>query len=103
MTSWLNALGAGKGSDICSLTAVTGKRVSDVTNGQQQCTKSLSSVSGSLKPLAGLLKGLTIKGATVKGDTADFSNAKTTPELAASIIKSFKAIKIDSKWYVTTT
>lgn len=99
----LNAMGAGKGSEICSLTAVNGKRASDVTNGQQQCTKSLSSVSGSLKPLAGLLKGLTIKGATVKGDKADFSNAKTTPELAAAFIKGLKAIKIDGKWYVSTT
>ena len=102
MTSWLNALVGGKTSDICTLTAVDGKRVADVNNGQEQCTKRLAPVTNNLKSLSSVLKGLTIKGATVKGDTATFDKATTTPQLAAQVIKSFKAVKIDGKWYVTT-
>ena len=102
MTAWLNALVDGKTADICSLTAVDGKLITDVQGGQEQCTKGLGSLAGSLKSAGSLFDGLTITGATVKGDKATFDQAKTKPELAATVIKSLAAVKIGSKWYVTT-
>ncbi|OFE18033.1 hypothetical protein BA895_12880 [Humibacillus sp. DSM 29435] len=102
MTAWLNALVDGKTADICTLTAVGGKLVSDVSGGQEQCTKSLGTLAGSLKSAGSLFDGLTIKGATITGDKATFDKATTKPELAAQVIKSLAAVKIGSKWYVTT-
>ncbi|MEO6999811.1 MAG: hypothetical protein ABI112_17185 [Terracoccus sp.] len=101
MTAWLNALVDGKTADICALTAVDGKIASDV-GGNAQCTKSLGSLAGSLKSASSLFEGLTIKGATVKGNKATFETATTKPELAAQLIKALAAVKIGSKWYVTT-
>lgn len=102
MTAWLNALVDGKTSDICALTAIDGKLISDVQGGQEQCTKGLGAMAGSLKSASKLFDGLTIKGATVKGDKATFEKATTKPELAAQVISSLAAVKIGSKWYVTT-
>lgn len=103
MTSYLNALAAGKTEDVCALTAFGDKRFQDVPNGLEQCKKGLSGFSDALKPLADLLDGLRIEGATVKGDKATFTKAKTTPELASTLIQTLKAVKIDGKWYVTTS
>lgn len=102
MTAWLTALVDGKTADICTLTAVDGKLITDVKGGKEQCTKGLGSLAGSLKSAGSLFDGLTIKGATVKGDKATFEKATTTPDLAAQVIKSLAAVKIGSKWYVTT-
>ncbi|MDN5765316.1 MAG: hypothetical protein L0H96_19620 [Humibacillus sp.] len=102
MTAWLNALVDGKTSDICTLTAINGKLITDVKGGQEQCTKGLGAMAGSLKSASKLFDGLTIKGATVKGDKATFEKATTKPELAAQVISSLAAVKIGSKWYVTT-
>ncbi len=102
MTAWLNALVDGKTADICTLTAVDGKLVTDVKGGKEQCTKGLGALAGSLKSAGSLFDGLTITGATIKGDKATFEKATTKPELAAQVISSLAAVKIGSKWYVTT-
>lgn len=102
MTAWLNALVDGKTADICTLTAINGKLITDVRGGKEQCTKGLGSLAGSLKSAGSLFDGLTITGATIKGGKATFEKATTKPGLAAQVIASLAAVKIGSKWYVTT-
>ena len=102
MTAFVNALINGKTADICSLTALDGKIVADVQGASEQCTKSFGSLAGSLKSAGSLFEGLTVTGATVNGDKATFDKATTKPELAAQLIKPLAAVKIGSKWYVTT-
>lgn len=102
MTAWLNALVDGKTADICALTAINGKLITDVQGGQEQCTKGLGTLAGSLKSAGSLFDGLTITGATIKGDKATFEKATTKPALAAQVIAGLAAVKIGSKWYVTT-
>lgn len=101
MTSWLTAMFAGDTKAVCSLMASQGKAISDVPQAVETCSSMIGTMLEQLQPLAGAFSGLTIEGATVKGDTATFESATTKPDMAAQIIRSFKAVRIDGNWYVT--
>ncbi|HEU5144746.1 MAG TPA: hypothetical protein VFT81_06180 [Dermatophilaceae bacterium] len=101
MTSWLNAMFAGDKEAVCSLMASGGKAIADVPQAVETCSSMIGGMLDQLQPLAGAFKGLTIEGATVSGDTASFESATTEPAMAAQIISSFKAVRIDGDWYIT--
>lgn len=101
MTSWLMAMFAGDTTAVCSLMASQGKAIADVPQAVETCSSMIGTMLDQLEPLAGAFTGLTIEGATVTGDTATFENATTQPAMAAQIIQSFKAVRIDGDWYVT--
>lgn len=101
MTSWLKAMFAGDKEAVCALMASGGKAIADVPNAVQACSDMIGSMLDQLKPLADAFQGLTIEGATVSGDTATFESVTTTPPTAAQIVKTFKAVRIGGKWYIT--
>lgn len=101
MTSWLRAMFAGDTTAVCSLMASQGKAIADVPQAVETCSSMIGTMLDQLEPLAGAFTGLTIEGATVTDDTATFENATTQPAMAAQIIRSFKAVRIDGDWYVT--
>lgn len=101
MTSWLMAMFAGDTKNVCALMASNGKAIADVPQAVETCSSMIGTMLEQLQPLAGAFQGLTIEGATVTGDTATFESATTEPAMAAQIIRSFKALRIDGKWYVT--
>lgn len=101
MTSWLKAMFVGDKESVCALMASGGKAIADVPDAVQACSGMIGTMLDQLKPLADAFQGLTIEGATVSGDTATFESVTTTPPTAAQIVKSFKAVRINGKWYVT--
>lgn len=101
MTSWLGAMVGGKSADVCNLMASNGKPIASLDGASDACAKAIAPTLQQLSSLGQYFEGLSIKGATVKGENATFDAATTTPAMAASVIKNFKAVKIDSKWYVT--
>jgi hypothetical protein len=101
MTAWLTALLAGDSSTVCGLMAVKGTAIEDLPDAKQQCAKAVTPMLGQLKSVKDLFKGLKVQGAKVQGDTATFDAAKTTPDMAASIIKNLKAVRLKGKWYIT--
>ena len=101
MTSWLNAMFAGDKAAVCALMASGGKAIADVPQAVETCSSMIGGMLDQLEPLAAAFKGLTIEGATISGDTASFESATTEPAMAAQIIRSFKAVRINGDWYVT--
>lgn len=101
MTSWLMAMFAGDTEAVCSLMASQGKAIADVPQAVETCSSMIGTMLEQLAPLADAFSGLTIDGATITGDTATFENATTQPTMAAQIIRSFKAVRIDGDWYIT--
>jgi hypothetical protein len=101
MTSWLMAMFAGDTEAVCSLMASQGKAIADVPQAVETCSSMIGTMLEQLAPLADAFSGLTIQGATITGDTATFENATTQPTMAAQIIRSFKAVRIDGDWYIT--
>lgn len=101
MTSWLGAMVGGKSADVCNLMASNGKPIASLDGASDACAKAIGPTLQQLSSLGQYFEGLSIKGATVEGENATFDAATTTPAMAASVIKNFKAVKIDSKWYIT--
>ncbi|WP_440304145.1 hypothetical protein [Intrasporangium sp.] len=101
MTAWLTALLAGDSATVCGLMAVKGTAIEDLPDAKQQCAQAVTPMLGQLKSVKDLFKGLKVQGAKVQGDTATFDAAKTTPDMAASIIKNLKAVRLKGKWYIT--
>lgn len=101
MTSWLTAMFAGDTTAVCSLMASQGKAIADVPQAVETCSSMIGTMLEQLQPLAGAFSGLTIEGATITGDSATFESATTQPAMAAQIISSFKAVRIDGLWYIT--
>lgn len=102
MVSWLGAMVAGKGTEVCNLMAAGGKAVSEIPGAGEACGQKITPLLEQLSSFGGVLRNLTIKGATVNGNNATFESATTEPALAAQVISSFKAVKIGSKWYITS-
>lgn len=101
MTSWLMAMFAGDTAAVCSLMASRGKAIAEVPQAVETCSSMIGTMLEQLAPLADAFRGLTIDGATITGDTATFESATTQPAMAAQIIRSFKAVRIDGDWYIT--
>lgn len=101
MTSWLRALVGGDSSNVCGLMAANGTAIADLPSAKEQCAQAVTPMLEQLKSVGDPFKGLTVTGATVRGDTATFESAKTTPAMAAPIIKNLKAVRLGGKWYVT--
>jgi hypothetical protein len=101
MTSWLMAMFGGDTEAVCSLMASQGKAIAEVPQAVETCSSMIGTMLEQLAPLADAFSGLTIDGATITGDTATFENATTQPAMAAQIIRSFKAVRIDGDWYIT--
>jgi hypothetical protein len=101
MTGWLSALLAGDSSTVCGLMAVNGTAIEDLPNAKEQCAQAVTPMLVQLKSVKDMFKGLKVQGAKVQGDTATFEAAKTTPDMAASIIKNLKAVRLKGKWYIT--
>ena len=101
MTSWLNAMVSGDSKNVCGLMATGGKAIEDIPNAVDTCGKQIAPMLSSVKSLGDMFKGLTITGATVSGNNATFAAATTTPVMAKQVISSFKAVKLNGKWYVT--
>jgi hypothetical protein len=101
MTSWLMAMFAGDTAAVCSLMASQGKAIAEVPQAVETCSSMIGTMLEQLAPLADAFRGLTIDGATITGDTATFESATTQPAMAAQIIRSFKAVRIDGDWYIT--
>jgi hypothetical protein len=101
MTSWLGAMVAGEGQTVCNLMATDGKAIPSIPGAAQACGSTITPMLDQIKQLGAAFEGLTITGATVKGNTATFESVTTTPALAADVVSSFKAVKIDGKWYIS--
>ncbi|HET8594637.1 MAG TPA: hypothetical protein VFM07_05265 [Intrasporangium sp.] len=101
MSGWLTALLAGDSSTVCGLMAVNGTAIEDLPDAKEQCAQAVTPMLVQLKSVKDMFKGLKVQGAKVQGDTATFDTAKTTPDLAAGIIKNLKAVKLKGKWYIT--
>ena len=101
MTSWLNAMVSGDGNNVCRLMAINGKAISSIPGAAEACISKITPMLDQIKQLGGAFEGLTISGATVKGNTATFESVTTEPAMAADVVASFKAVKVDDKWYVT--
>lgn len=101
MRSWLRAMLAGDTKAVCALMASNGKAIAEVPQAVETCSGMIGTMLDQLRPLAPQFTGLAVSGATITGDTATFENATTKPAMAAQIIKAFKAVRIDGKWYVT--
>lgn len=101
MTSWLTAMLEGDGTVVCGLMASGETAIADLPAAQGQCAEMIAPMLKQLSAVKEMFGGLTITGATVSGDTASFESAKTKPALAADIIASLKAVRLDGKWYVT--
>jgi hypothetical protein len=101
MTSWLAAMVSGDGNTVCRLMATGGKPITSIPGAAPACGKKITPMLDQLKELGAAFKGLQITGATVKGDTATFESVTTEPALAADVVRSFKAVRVGGKWYVT--
>lgn len=101
MTSWLAAMVSGDGDTVCRLMSTGGKPIPSIPGAAPACGKKITPMLEQLKELGAAFKGLQITGATVKGDTATFESVTTEPALAADVVRSFKAVRIAGKWYVT--
>lgn len=101
MTSWLAAMVSGDGNTVCGLMSTGGKPIASIPGAAPACGKKITPMLEQLKELGAAFKGLKITGATVKGDTATFESVTTEPALAADVVRSFKAVRIAGKWYVT--
>ncbi|WP_344057957.1 hypothetical protein [Terrabacter lapilli] len=101
MTSWLAAMVSGDGNTVCRLMATGGKPITSIPGAAPACGKKITPMLDQLKELGAAFKGLRITGATVKGDTATFESVTTEPALAADVVRSFKAVRVGGKWYVT--
>ncbi|GAA6524537.1 hypothetical protein [Intrasporangium sp. DVR] len=101
MESWLAALVAGQGEDVCSLMASDGRAVESIKGAAAACGEALTPLLSSLQELNGMFEDVEIAGATVVEDLATFEAATTKPALAAQVIHRFKAVKIKEKWFVT--
>ncbi|GAA2034704.1 hypothetical protein GCM10009740_26680 [Terrabacter terrae] len=101
MTSWLGAMVSGDGNTVCRLMSTGGKAIPSIPGAAAACGKKITPMLDQLKELGAAFKGLQITGATVKGDTATFDSVTTEPALAADVVRSFKAVRIGGKWYVT--
>jgi len=101
MTSWLGAMVSGDGNTVCRLMSTGGKPIPSIPGAAAACGKKITPMLDQLKELGAAFKGLQITGATVKGDTATFDSVTTEPALAADVVRSFKAVRIGGKWYVT--
>lgn len=101
MTSWLTAMLEGNGTTVCGLMASGDTAIVQLPAAQEQCAEMIAPMLGQLSSVKAMFGGLKITGATVSGDTADFASATTKPALAAEIIASLKAVRLDGKWYIT--
>jgi hypothetical protein len=101
MTSWLAAMVSGDGNTVCRLMSTGGKPITSIPGAAPACGKRITPMLDQLKELGAAFKGLQITGATVKGDTATFESVTTEPALAADVVRSFKAVRVGGKWYVT--
>lgn len=101
MTSWLTAMLEGDGTTVCGLMASGETAIADLPAAQGQCAEMIAPMLEQLSSVKAMFGGLKITGATISGDTADFASATTKPALAAEIIASLKAVRLDGKWYVT--
>ena len=101
MTSWLAAMVSGDGNTVCRLMSTGGKPIPSIPGAAAACGKRITPMLDQLKELGAAFKGLQITGATVKGDTATFESVTTEPALAADVVRSFKAVRVGGKWYVT--
>ena len=101
MTSWLGAMVAGEGKTVCTLMATKGKTIASIPGAAQACGTTITPMLDQIKELGSAFQGLQISGATVQGDNATFQSVTTTPALAADVVSSFKAVRIDGKWYVS--
>ena len=101
MESWLTALVAGEGEDVCSLMAIDGRAVSSIKGAAADCGESLTPLLSSLTELGDMFGDVEIVGATVVDDLATFEAATTKPALAAQVIHRFKTVKIKDEWFVT--
>ncbi len=101
MTAWLTAMLEGDGTMVCGLMASGETAIADLPAAQGQCAEMIAPMLEQLSSVKAMFGGLKITGATISGDTADFASATTKPALAAEIIASLKAVRLDGKWYVT--
>ncbi|MEW1953951.1 hypothetical protein [Terrabacter sp. NPDC080008] len=101
MTSWLAAMVSGDGNTVCQLMSTNGKPIPSIPGAAAACGKKITPMLDQLKELGAAFKGLKITGATVKGDTASFESVTTEPALAADVVRSFKAVRVGGKWYIT--
>ncbi|WP_374970136.1 hypothetical protein [Terrabacter sp. BE26] len=101
MTSWLAAMVSGDGNTVCRLMSTGGKPIPSIPGAAAACGTRITPMLDQLKELGAAFKGLRITGATVKGDTATFDSVTTEPALAADVVRSFKAVRIGGKWYIT--
>jgi hypothetical protein len=101
MTSWLTAMLEGDGATVCGLMASGDTAIAKLPAAQQQCAEMIAPMLKQLSAVKEMFGGLKITGATVSGDSASFESATTKPALAAEIIASLKAVRLDGKWYVT--
>ena len=102
MTSWLGAMVAGDGKTVCDLMA-TGRQgdLEHPGRGRRPAARRSRRCSTRSSSSARPSRGSRSRGATVKGNTATFESVTTTPALAADVVSSFKAVKIDGKWYIS--
>jgi hypothetical protein len=100
MTSWLGAMVAGQGQTVCDVMAIKGQPIKDIAGAAKACGEKITPMLEKITALGGAFAGLKITGATVSGNTASFDSVTTTPALAADVVSSFKAVKVDGKWYV---
>jgi hypothetical protein len=101
MTSWLSAMLEGDGATVCGLMASGETAIAQLPTAQDQCAEMIAPMLKQLTAVKEVFGGLKITGATVSGDSASFASATTKPALAAEIIASLKAVRLDGKWYVT--
>jgi predicted small lipoprotein YifL len=101
MTSWLTAMLEGDSAIVCGLMASGETAIAELPAAQGQCAEMIAPMLEQLSAVKEMFGGLRITGATVSGDTASFRSATTKPALAADIIASLKAVRLDGKWYVT--
>lgn len=97
----LHSFGAGDARGACSIMASGTTTLEGNEDGLKACEDALKPLLDQLGQAAPQLKEAKVTGATINGDNASFENATATPEMAASVIQSMKAVKIKDKWYMT--
>lgn len=98
--TFLHAVGEGNAQQACDVMAIQGRPVNEAGIGEA-CTQMLTPTLGRAQK-AGSFAKATVSGAKVTGEEASYAEAQVTPEDVKSMLSSFKAVKIDNKWYLTS-
>lgn len=97
----MHAFGNGDGKAACAVMASQGRPLEKTAGAVDQCATTIQGMMDQMKDSLPEFKTGTVTGATINGDTASFENATVKPEMAKSMMTSFKAQKISGKWYIT--